>query len=781
MQTMRDTLDEDQKKTNKRPKSSTRFPKQMPSYIVAFAVHETYDDIATAQQMICNKRSLQGSASSVTPTLSSKTITIERNSVQKIVDIDFSESKNETKINIDERDAENDKNNDVQNEPPEIKDYLVVDHTVENDMNEQESKVNLVEPNKTINVTKSTNQVNSKESENKDDFESIKKPKTSVNKVSKKKRQNKYRIRNVDFKYKKQLKKADKVCKRSSKLKETFYANSVSKAVSRNSLLKSVPAKVNIIDTTDSILMSDDENNNNGSLQSSPSTTKKSFISYSSQDTLRRQESTSSSRNEGMGSINTVSSVIKIPSQNKLPYKTEVINVSVAVSYNPNKNNDAVTKTSEPYRSMYNGDLMSTETLVEPAHLLTSKSNSSDTSENTPNNYSSNKNSDKMLQPKKSSENTYIVGNSDLDGTSMRSEDTLAPNSETFMFAENLRSNFPIFDKYDKDKPIDRLPLLDTVINMGIFPEINASTSSAVNFNNNLNNVFITGDVNKFLKNPTFKSELPTEDLKEASKYILKKSFEAEKDLNALKNLNLPDESAIKAIINDDDKLDSKFCSGEFGNYPSSMTELWERLVLVVDTAIKRLESSLTEKIVAEMRKSFTIFEQTNRIMKEEIVVIDVDKQKGDTVVSNPEASVEKGDIRTEVDEILQCNLVGNQVIDNIMLKLSVDAPKTIIPGSSSKSFPKMKRPKIFRDYFEVLKPAVVESALVEGKGNTITVSTAVPSELEEVRSLNPVKSFLSGPVMFLRENMLVITSVPAFFVGLLFIYGLIVLVMKPW
>ncbi|XP_063835529.1 uncharacterized protein LOC135084687 isoform X2 [Ostrinia nubilalis] len=777
MHAMKDTFDENQKKTNKRPKSSTRFPKQMPSYIVAFAVHETYDDIATAQQMICNKRSLQSSAGSVSPALSSKTITIDQNSTQKLVDAVYSEHKDETKIIIDE--DTNDKNDDdVQNELPEIKDYLIVDNEEENDINNKDSIVNLVESNNKIDMVKPVHKTDSNKSENEDEFEAIKKPKTCVSKLSKRKRQNQYRIRNVDFKYKKSLKRAEKVCKRSAKIKETFYSNSVSKVVSRASLLKSVPAKVNIIDTTDSILMSDDENNNNGSLQSSPSTTKKSFISYSSQDTLRQQGSTSSSRNEGMGSINTVNSVIKLPSENKLPYKTEVINVSVAVASYPTKSKDLVIKTSrtEPYRSMYNEDLMSTETLVQATHLLTSESTSSDTSENI---YSdgNNQNSDRTLKPIATSENTYVVGSS--DDSSMRSEETLAPNSETFMFAESLRPNFPLFEKSDKEKLINRPGLLDTVINMGIFPEINASTSSAVNFTNKLNNVFVTGDTGKYL-NPKFKGDQPLENVKETSKHVLKKSFDAEPELNAIKNLDLPNESAIKAIINDNDKVDNKYCSGEIGNYPSNMSELWDRLVMVVDTAVKRLENSLTEKIINEMRKTFTTFEQTNRVAKEEIHVIEVDKEKGDTVL-NVEVSG-KEENKTEMDEILQCDLVGNQVIDNIMMKLSVEGPKTTIPGTTSKSFIKIKRPKIFRDYFEVLKPPVVESAVVEGmKGDTVTVSTTTPSEIEEVQSFNRVKSFLSGPLTFVRENMLVITSVPAFFVVLLCFYGLIFLVMKPW
>lgn len=775
MQTVRDTLDEKQK--NKRPKSSSRFPKQMPSYIVAFAVHETYDDIATAQQMICNKRSLQGSASSVSPALSSKTITIDRNSTQKIVDNDFSEAKNETKINIDEGNVENDKNYDVQRELADIKDFLVVDDKREDDANESKSKVNLVESNKTFDVVKSTDKVNSNETENNDDFESIKKPKSYVNKLSKKKRKNQYRIRNVDFKYKKSIKKAEKVCKRSAKLKETFYSNSVSKVVSRTSLLKSVPAKVNIIDATDSILMSDD-----GSLQSSPSTTKKSFISYSSQDTLRQPGSTSSSRNEGMDSINSVSSVLKMPSDKIIPYKTEVINVAVAVAYNPNKNVDVVTKTSEPYRPMYNEDLMSTETLVQPPQMLTSESTSSENSDKN--------DSGRTFESKEMSENTYVVGNSsDFDDSSGRSEDTLAPNSETFMFSENLRPTFPIYNQTDIDKSMNRTALLDTVINMGIFPEMTPSTSSEVNFNHNFNNVFITGDSGKFMENPPFKRDITLEKIKETSKYVLKKSNnQTENELSTQKNINLPDESAIKAFINDNDKMESKFCSGEIGNYPSSMTELWDRLVMVVDTAVKRLENSLTEKIISEMKRSLTMFEHTNQTTKQEVLACDVDKEKGDMVISNNEVSIEKEDERTEVDEILQCDLVGNQIIDNIMLKLSLEGPRAIIPGTSSKSLQKCKRPKIFRDRFEVLKPPVVECTDVEGKGDTITVSTTAPSELEDVKTFKCTHCILRSPMMFfrtpmtfLRENMLVISSVPAFFIIMLCVYGLIVLVVKPW
>lgn len=756
MQTLNDRFDENQKRTNRRPKSSSRFPKQMPSYIVAFAVHETYDDIATAQQMICNKRSLQGSASSVSPAISSKTI-LDQIPAPKTPEVDFIETPDEVK-DIEE-DIKNDRNDDNLNDLPETMDYFVVDNKEEKDVNQLDDNINVIK----------SNQI-----------------KHQKNRLSKKKRLNHYKIKNVNFKYKKSLKK-DEMCNKkpgcAAKFRETFYSNSVSKVVSRTSLLKSVVAKENIRDAID-LMHSDDDNNNDESLYSSPSTTKKSFISYSSDDTLTRQGSTSS-KNEDLYSINTVSSVIKIPSQQMKPFKAEVMNVSVAVAYNPSsKDNEYKIQSSDQCRSLYERDLMSTETLIKAQDSLTSDSGSCDIPENVKfmalQVMNESNTSEKTLKPNANSENTYVVNNANSEtDVSFPSESTLAPNSETFMYAENLRQTPPILEKETK---YNRVPLLDTVINMGIFPEINPSTSSAANFNDELNSVFVTGDSGKFSKSPLYKGKHFVENnLQDSSKYVFKKSFDANKDVNSLKNVNLPNESTIKAIIDETDKIDSKFCSGELGNYPGNMTELWDRLVLVVDSAVKRLEYSLTDKIIAEIRNSLPIFEKQNALLKEEVYLVDVEKLAGNKVLSNKEVYVERNEIQNVNNESLQCALVGNQAIDDIMLKLSVEGPKANFPGSTTKSFPKLKKQKIFRDYFEVLKPPTVESAMVKCHGDTVTVSTTTPSEIQEVGSFSRVKAILSGPMTFLRENMLVVTSVPTFFVMLLCVYGVIVFIMKPW
>lgn len=787
MQTLKESFKENQKKTNRRPTSSMRYPKQMPSYIVAFAVHETYDDIATAQQMICNKRSIQGSTSSVSPALSSKTITLEH-SVPKILDTEPMETSSEVKINVDEVIDKNedrnkietpcevknsineivDKNEDINDnsndEPPETKDYIVVDNREEEDMNRDDNIIVI-------------------------ESKHIKK---QANRLLKKKHQNNCRIMNVNFKYKKTLKRGKKASKTpacAAKFKETFYSDSVSKVVSRTSLLKTVAAKENILEAVDSIF-SDEDNNNDESIHSSPSTAKKSFISYSSDDTLTGKGSISS-KNEDLSSLGTINSVIKIPPPIVTPYKTEVINVSVAVAYNPSSNDNAQDNLSaEPYRSIFDRDLLSTETLVRPALLLTSDSGSSAASENVPNAYmegiSIKNSSDGTLKPIINSENTFVVGNTSSEADdSMPSESTLTPNSEKFMYSENLRQTPPAIDNQEKERThYNRAALLDTVINMGIFPKTNPSTSSAINYNDDLNNVFVTGDSDKYLKNAKYNDDQFTENPKDCTKLeflnALKKSFDAYKETNILRNVNLPNESDIKAIINETDKFEAKFGTGELGNYPGNLAELWDRLVLVIDSAIRRLEQSLVEKIVTEIKKTLPIFEKQTTGIKEEIFDMEKMQGEGDTVISNKELG-EKEEIQKEIDESLQCNLVGNQVIDDIMIKFSVEDPKAAISGVVTKSFPKVKRPKIFRDYFEVLKPPNVESSLVDGKGDTVTVSTASPSEIEEVASAQRVKSFLSGPMTFLWENMIVLTSVPSFLVMLLCIYGLIVLLMKPW
>jgi hypothetical protein len=144
--------------------------------------------------------------------------------------------------------------------------------------------------------------------------------------------------------------------------------------------------------------------------------------------------------------------------------------------------------------------------------------------------------------------------------------------------------------------------------------------------------------------------------------------------------------------------------------------------------------------------------------------------------VSNKEILVEQ---LNQANEGLQCDLVGNEVIDNLMLKLSVEQPKMRILDCSTKSVVKIRKPKMLDDYIDILKTKDDSPIVADvDKGDTITVS----SDVSDV-TLGPigrVKSLFVGPFTFLRENMLVITSVPAFFVALLCLYGLIVLVIKP-
>ncbi|CAG9789975.1 unnamed protein product [Diatraea saccharalis] len=731
-------------------KSSTRFPKMMPSYIVAFAVHETYDDIATAQQMICNKRSLQGSHSSGSPTMSTKTITLDDNSMIKLVDPNHSEKINDVKITIDD---------EVENQKSDSSEDLAL-HS--GDRNEDCDTDKVFEIQNHIIDNRNKEQSNEEEivyMEPVDPDLAISNQNGHIPRATKKKMGNRNKIKKMPFKYNKTIKNEDK--RVVVKMKDTFYTNSLSHIVSRSKLLKKVITKENILDL-ENITSSGQANTDEDSLQSSPSTIKTSFESNFSENTLKIG-SYSSLKNE-ISRLDISKSIENIQSKNVLPYGKDVVNVSVAVTYKPSPVNEC----NENIRPLAD-NFINTETFIFPSNMKISDSTSSQCLDK--DDYLQNKQSispsDKTLtlEPSYLNDNK-IVGeeSSELGNLMIDSDDTLTPNSEKFMYSENLHPKTSAFNNSDKN--YGRKALLNTV--MGLFPDINASTSSAINFSDNCTNVYVTGDSNNFLR--ITKHDTKIDDKQNNNKTALKKTFENNNEYKKLKDITLPNESAIQTMFNDTDK----YCSGEVENYPKNINELWDRLVYVVDKAVKRLENSLTEKLITEMRNSFTIIESNiNNFAQGN----NLGSRNYNKFFSNKEVVVERENISRSQN--LQCTLIGNQIIDNIMLKLSLDKQNIEFPKISRKSMQKLKEPNILEDYFEVLKPPLHEAIVIETKkDDTVTLSPG-PSELEASRSFRRAKSFFVVPMKFIRENIVVIASVPAFFLGLLCLYGIIILIMK--
>lgn len=761
-----ETTKESVSKKGKRPKSATRYPKRMPTYVVAFSVQESRDD--PAKNPLGGKRSSEKSTSSIKTlspsesTNSAKTFTITP--TDKLSHVLSIPTISEVKIDI----KDSNQYGDV-DKSPQMSSYIVVDNITTDEQPEVIFNAPL-----------------HKKSKDDNKF-SRKKPKKNKRVI---------KFKNIHFK--------NKTSKNSiSRRLEKYYEkiNSLSsKSVCKLRDLKKVLAKENLLDDSDRIYFYDDYDE--GSPASSPSTTKKSFVSHTSQNTLI-QKSSSSSRNEDFYSIKTANSVIQVASE-VMPYKNDVINVAVALAFNPSKqSNHPGDSSNSNEKLLHKENLTSDDTFLLPYVDLTSGTPSHDNSKFIKNNLDSIKPNalneaevstvtltgfeKKSVGGICSDDDTFVIArtSSDFNKSSINSEFTITSTSDSTLNAE-AQPSLISKDELAIGFP-HRTTLSDTVRTLGFYPEMAPSTSYDLNFKPDPNGVIVTENLmTNFSINPKNKGDLPTDEMNNLSKNVLRKNIDVEKLACLQKNIELPNEVTIKSNLKETNVgHQRKQCFEEIKtNKPSDLSEMWERLTLILDLAVTRLEETLADKILKELKKSLEVFKQPENKPNLELQVTELQpiKYKEEVKVSHKEVSVlEIKKANFEVDESLQCDLVQNQVIDQLMLKLSVEAPKPI--PTSTVSLKKLKKAQIVKDYVEVLKPPAADSALVEiGKGDQVTVSTATAElRTEEASGLHRMKVLFSGPMSFIKENVFVITSVPTFFIVLLCLYGIIVIIMKPW
>ncbi|XP_031764329.2 uncharacterized protein LOC113520461 [Galleria mellonella] len=761
------------KNIGKRPKSFTRYPKFMSTCVVSLEVQKTDDDINTAQ---CHKKCPEASINSVTPTLSSKTITLDPTNV---IDrnLNIKENIDETKIVIEDDNL----CSDTENYP----------HDTTN--NEVENNIRIDHYNKQPEIVFNT--TNFRENyKNNVKYEYIFSKKKS--KQFKRLFENKYKNHrnNKTTKLKNYYSKTKKKClctqlKKGSKLK-VLNSNSITNIVSKSRLLKKVLAKEKLLNS-DQALFSDVislNENEGGSLTSSPSTAKGSFFSYSSQNTLIDTFSTKNN----YSNFEAVNSHIQITSDNRTPYKMDSLNVAVAVTYNePNVFNkeQSIENGDIKEKILYEESLNNANNIAQPHNGLTSQ-NISILSQNDNENYFTvtnlitSKTSDKTLigiqntsKLNLSDDDTYVISNTSLDfyKSSLNSDYTLTTKSEIIHFVP------PSFIDISAKDPSNKVTLLDAVINMGLFPDIKPSTSSVSHCTEKLNNVIITDLQNKLplsrsLKN---KGDQPNNIKKIMSKNLLKKTYDSEKEIGINKNINLPNEATVKHILQTQD--DKQRNNDLKSSHPTNIHELWDRLVIILDFTVKKLEDTLSEKIIKELIKIMPLFEKLSHPIPNVSIQTDSIHVFTEKIEAVEEVSIRKDKIDT-IDESLQCDIVKNRVIDNLMLRLSIESAKPTCLETTSETIKTLKSPELIKDYLEILKPPIKDSLIETSKDETITISTEEPGvHSMEFSRLQHLKLIFNGPINFVRENWLVISSVPTFFALMLCIYSIIVFLVKPW
>ncbi|XP_022828831.1 uncharacterized protein LOC111358136 [Spodoptera litura] len=741
-------------KKGKRPKSATKYPKRMPTYVVAFEMQELHDAPFNPHQI--TQIHNVDSTNSISPSSSNNstktfTITPTENS-SRVLDIPII---SEVKIDI----LDENQCGDMEKRSPQLSSYILVGNRLADE-----------KPEIIFNATKHG-----------------KRCKDSNKLPRKKLKKNKHiaKFKNIHFKYKNPKKNIRRRLKKYYR-KAKMGSRAISKVVSR-SLLKKVLAKENLLDECDDDCICDGDD----SLNSSPSTTKKSFISYASHKTLRPISSTSS-RADDFNSIKTVNSVIQVSSDiitsnsDSTPYHTNIIDLAVAVTFSGTKPNDNqfIANSCETI-IMHKENLTSDEMFLQPDISLTSKppsqqnnfkieiSNLSPTDQN-----EDNMSHDTLIGERTSvlvsSDENFVIArtSSDFNKLSITSNYTYTSNSDTTLRNETLPPDLPT-----KEELARRTAILDKVINLGYYPVITPSTSSDANIK--LNDVIVTDNLKRYPKNKGDEVEidLHTNMLK------LKKSYEIEKLTCLQKNISLPNDITIKAKIKESEKSQKRSCADEVRvKYPTDMNDMWERLTLVLDLAVKRLEETLAEKIVNDIKRLSVFNQNESKILKldnqmDSSTLTQINCERPTPHMVHKEVFVAQNILKEDIDGSVQCNLVQNQVIDQLMFKLSIEGPKPV----SDVSIKKLKKTEIVKDYFEILKPPATASVAMEaGRGDIVTVSTAT-EEIYASEKICRLKGMLNASMTFLRENMFIITSVPTFFIVMLCFYGIIVITLKTW
>ncbi|KAJ8706034.1 hypothetical protein PYW07_010811 [Mythimna separata] len=509
----------------------------------------------------------------------------------------------------------------------------------------------------------------------------------------------------------------------------------------------------------------------------------------------------SSSKYDDCTSIKPTNSIIELKSNKESPYKSDIINVSLAVAYDASKPEKDQIGFSSNETLIHRENLTSSETFLQNNTTeLTSKPPSSDEPNYkidyddltlTPTSLVQS-NEAQEVKPGievRSDEGTFLIAqtSSDFNKSSLHSDRTLTFNSETTFPVENVQSSIPSNEEFT-DNISNKTTLLDKVKYLGFYPTKTPSVGSNANFGSDLNDVLVvdnnnlTNDFSKTTNN--IMNCLPT-DTQRVS--VLRKPVELNNMSCLQNNISLPNDIAIKAKLKEI-KDERRSCPDNLRNtYPTDLAEMWDRLTVVLDFAVKRLEDTLAEKITKEIRDSLACFNQleskipTVAIQRMETTVAQISCDRPIPKMSHKEIFAMEDDFKRDVDMCVQCDLVQKQVMDQLLLQLSAEMPR---PIPSVEPLKVLQPPELLKDRLEVLKPPeplAKESASTEAeKVDTVTVSTATTALSNRSTLQRFEHLFEQYPLAFLRENAFVLSSVPTFFIVMFCLYGITVLFFNP-
>lgn len=792
--------------SDKMPNSSTAFLDNQKSYVVAFALKETYDDLVTAQQMICNKRSPQESNSSITISNPLKLLesghTVVLDETSSLLQNSALEENTASKEII----ITNKKKPDilvlgsnileVLEDDNKIIPFIETDGTTDSSNDEKQNEIEKTgrteksyQPEVIFNATNYTQRVKDNKFVKEKKFikeNKFFKRKTKIHKMITPK------CNKVICRARKNNKRLDKTyydkIKRNSVASRCFREgfSDISTVISRSRVLKHGLAKENLLNETESTSIPNDlvpfnENDDVSQVSYTSTATNGSFISNLSGKTLIQESSGSSLNDKDMLSVVGVRSTFEMSPGALNTYKNEVINVAVAVNYNQSKIDTVSSVIPNNVKIMHLENLTS-QASSEYVHL---------TSENSSNFENLNKTllENKIGESEDAKDISSVTLVNKMSSFDASSYETFAMARTSSDFNESSASTFTLkMDKVIKtvlgngvketkqnENTNDKQSILQTVNYLGYYPEYSQdspSTSSAGTVSGEHRDVFVTGTTKNYrmcAKNMGDHRN-GNKDTKILNKNILKKQFHEQNtaQLNQ-KAVNLLNHNRIEEMLTNHGMKNLKYIdeSQQFLN----IAEMWDKLIVVLDVSFKRLETTITEKIIKELKNSIAALERYVQFKPE----VNMDLEKGDIIVIEPPVRKDISDELKEYDGSVQCNLVKSEAIDEIVSKLTTQRPK-IIGGRRVKSLQLMKS-RLFRDYFEVLKPSACPEVFSD-KEEGDTIYTA---RTEDFGLPYRLKMLFFGPFGFIRENLFIISSVPAFFVVLTFVYGIFMLLVHLW
>ncbi|XP_041985983.1 uncharacterized protein LOC121738158 [Aricia agestis] len=200
----------------------------------------------------------------------------------------------------------------------------------------------------------------------------------------------------------------------------------------------------------------------------------------------------------------------------------------------------------------------------------------------------------------------------------------------------------------------------------------------------------------------------------------------------------------------------------------SSLTDLWDKLAIYFDVSLKRMEISLTEKILSEIKRSYDKIEK---------YATEQTQSKLNSIKSKIEIENKPSDVKSNktkhdyLSEFIQCN-IQNQ-IDKLPFKMNIGDVKINLEDTLEAK--QLKKPP-FKQYLDTIKPLGVLKKKAEADYEDATRNN---ENRGNDNNIPGNRRAIVKTIRFVRTNAVVISGVPIFFLALIVIYGIILWVIK--